>query len=355
SWEPLRWVGVRSYGIYLWHFPIFMITRPQLDVSIDGAPLMFTRLTLTLLIAALSYRFVETPIRQGALGRFWNTWVEAQGKRRLALGMQVAVTSLPVAVAGCALGLFLLNARAPAVPEYLSPVSTPATLKQDVITDHPLAVLQDMRIPVATSEAIQAPAPEAAVDTAITAIGDSVMLGVGEELKNTLSSNIVVDAEQGRLPWRTPAVVQKLRAENKINPIVILHVGNNGIFSAPVFDKLMAELKDVRKIVVVNVRVPRAWEIPNNAMLAEAVKRYPNAVLLDWKGASNDHPELFWKDGLHLRPAGARYYAALVSKLVDSDDPNRSTITIAGLVDTGRPHEQGWPSPNDAGRVRLLP
>jgi peptidoglycan/LPS O-acetylase OafA/YrhL len=70
---PLRWIGLRSYGIYLWHWPVFMVTRPELDVPIDGLPLLALRLVATVVLAALSYRYVETPIRHGALGRAWKT------------------------------------------------------------------------------------------------------------------------------------------------------------------------------------------------------------------------------------------------------------------------------------------
>jgi len=70
---PLCWIGVRSYGIYLWHWPVFMVSRPDLDVPFDGLPLLALRLGVTVLLADLSYRFVETPIRRGALGRTWRT------------------------------------------------------------------------------------------------------------------------------------------------------------------------------------------------------------------------------------------------------------------------------------------
>jgi peptidoglycan/LPS O-acetylase OafA/YrhL len=68
---PLRWVGQRSYGIYLWHWPIFMVTRPYMDVDFDGPPLFALRFGLTFVVAALSYQFLERPIQQGALGRTW--------------------------------------------------------------------------------------------------------------------------------------------------------------------------------------------------------------------------------------------------------------------------------------------
>ena len=68
--KPLRWIGVRSYGLYLWHYPIFCITRPGLDVPLHGWPDLALRLVLSFGAAELSYRFIETPIRSGAIGRY---------------------------------------------------------------------------------------------------------------------------------------------------------------------------------------------------------------------------------------------------------------------------------------------
>ena len=71
GWQPLRWIGLRSYAIYLWHWPIFLVTRPDLDVPLDGWQLLVVRLALVAGIAALSYRWIELPVRHGALGRAW--------------------------------------------------------------------------------------------------------------------------------------------------------------------------------------------------------------------------------------------------------------------------------------------
>ncbi len=80
--QPLRWIGLRSYSIYLWHWPVLMVTRPQLDVPIDGIPLLVMRLFVTGVLAELSFRFIEAPIRAGALGRAWEGWRQAQGAER---------------------------------------------------------------------------------------------------------------------------------------------------------------------------------------------------------------------------------------------------------------------------------
>ncbi|TMK82756.1 MAG: acyltransferase, partial [Actinobacteria bacterium] len=69
GWKPLRWIGRRSYGIYLWHWPVYVVTRPGIDLGWSSGPTLVLRLGLTLLLAELSFRYVEEPIRRGALGR----------------------------------------------------------------------------------------------------------------------------------------------------------------------------------------------------------------------------------------------------------------------------------------------
>jgi len=94
---------------------------------------------------------------------------------------------------------------------------------------------------------------------------------------------------------------------------VIVHVGNNGTITAEQFDEMMGVLAGARRVVFVNVNVPRLWEGPNNAVLADGVRRYPNAVLVDWYAASVDHPEYFVEDGVHLSIEGQRVYADLIA------------------------------------------
>ena len=84
------------------------------------------------------------------------------------------------------------------------------------------------------------------------------------------------------------------------------------------FDEIMGILKDTRRVVFVNARVPRQWQDPNNTVLADGVKRYPNAVLVDWSSASANHPEYFWDDGIHLRPEGATVYAGLIAAAINA-------------------------------------
>ncbi len=70
GWEPLRWIGVRSYGIYLWHEPIIVLTTPASAHGVNVVRAV-AQLAATFVVAALSWRYVEEPIRHGALGRMW--------------------------------------------------------------------------------------------------------------------------------------------------------------------------------------------------------------------------------------------------------------------------------------------
>ncbi len=107
----------------------------------------------------------------------------------------------------------------------------------------------------------------------------------------------------------------------------MIHIGNNGTIDAEQFDQIMAVLSDRKRVIWINVKVPpvagRAWQNPNNAVLAEGVKRYPNAMLLDWYGFSSKHPEVFWGDGIHLRPEGAQAYAELIAQAIKAPIPDK--------------------------------
>ena len=160
-------------------------------------------------------------------------------------------------------------------------------------------------------EPASAPAPTDAPPLRVTAVGDSVMLAAAGDLALAISG-IEIDAEVGR---PVPAAIDVLRAlynTGQLGDVVVVHIGNNSPFSPSQFDEMMELMADVSKVVFVNLKVPRGWEGPNNAVIAEGVTRYPSAVLADWYSASVDHPE-FFLDGVHLRPEGVEAYAQLIA------------------------------------------
>jgi hypothetical protein len=302
----LRWVGLRSYGIYLWHWPVFMVTRPQLDVPLAGFPLLALQLTATVVLADLSYRFVETPIRKGALGRAWRALREARGVRRWWLGAGW-VGAVGTGAAFCvALGLAVAHAQPPAPPSYLA--------VEAIHTAETSSIAPETN--EATSEAAPAdvaPASTSAPTDPVTAVGDSVMIGAAGELNRALD-NPAFGADVGLQPAGAIEILQKRQAASRLGEAVVVHTGNNGSFTAEQFDEMMRVLAHVPRVVFVNVKVPRPWEQRNNDVIAEGVRRYPeNAVLADWHAASADRPELFVEDGIHLQSEGQRIYAGLIA------------------------------------------
>jgi lysophospholipase L1-like esterase len=140
------------------------------------------------------------------------------------------------------------------------------------------------------------------------------MLGAVATLHQAIPNLTLLDARGSRQAPEAIGVLRQLRASGKLGDVVIVHIGNNGVFTAEEFDEMMDVLSGVRKVLVVNVTVPDGYSwVPNNEVLADGVRRYPDrAVLVDWYAASASHPEYFW-DGLHLTPQGAQAYADTIA------------------------------------------
>ena len=334
---PLRWIGLRSYGIYLWHWPVFMVTRPELDVLITGTPLLILRLAATLVFADLSYRFVETPIRRGALGRAWKALREARGARRWWLGAGWAGAVGAGAASCVVLGVALAYAQPPAPPSYLSVESIHTEASAPTPDTRDLGATSKTETPetgTATSTTSEtdtvdlASAPETAAErvektpasapaSRVTAIGDSVMIGAAGELEQTID-NLSIEADVGLQAPAAIDILRKRRDAKQLGEVVVVHIGSNGAFSEEQFEEMMEVLADVHRVVFMNVKIPRPWERPNNAVLADGVQQYSNATLVDWYVASVGRPELFVKDGIHLQHEGQRVYTDLIAEYLEA-------------------------------------
>src|SRR5918993_1351844 len=263
---PLRWIGLRSYGIYLWHWPVFMVTRPELDVLITGAPLLILRLAATLVLADLSYRFVETPIRRGALGRAWTALREARGARRWWLGAGWAGAVGAGAASCVVLGVALAHAQPPAPPSYLSVESIHTESSAPTPDTRDLGATSETETPETgtaastTSETDTVElttAPEAAAERApasrVTAIGDSVMIGATGELEQTID-NLAIEADVGLQAPAAIDILRKRRDAKQLGEVVVVHIGSNGAFSEEQFEEMMEVLAAVHRVVFVNVK-----------------------------------------------------------------------------------------------------
>jgi hypothetical protein len=143
------------------------------------------------------------------------------------------------------------------------------------------------------------------------AVGDSVMLGAAREMQRVMPG-LTVDARVSRHMAAAIDVVRQHRKASPSDQFVVVHIGDNGFIKPGQFDELMQLVKDVPRVIVFNLKEPRRWEEPNNLMIADAVRRFPNAVLIDWRSLGLNHPEYFGKDGIHIGAAGARAYTLLI-------------------------------------------
>ena len=309
--QPLRWVGERSYGLYLWHWPVFELTRPGLDVPLAGTPNLVLRLAVTAALTELSWRLVETPVRAGALQRLRPALVaglrrtasfeqDLTARLTLAAGMTVVLVGAGLAIdRPPASAVQVLDQPYPDRPLAVDPVPTapsPSPLAAPPLPGPPLPLTPLPGTPHTDAPPARArPAPAAAPwkpatpATQVLAYGDSVMLGASAALHRVVRG-IRVDAVVGRQPTALVSDLRYLRKAGLLPPVVVVHSGDNGLFAARTFDTALGALSDRSRVVVVNVRVPRRWQGMVNGLLADTVHRHPNAVLADWNAASANHP-----------------------------------------------------------------
>jgi peptidoglycan/LPS O-acetylase OafA/YrhL len=298
--SAIVWLGVRSYGIYLWHWPVLMLTRGNQDVPFDGPPLVALQVALTVGVAALSYHYVERPFRRhGMRGvrvsvRRWSRSAPRPARFAAVLTASAAVAALAVAVA-------VLPGETPSIPG-LTGIASAA--RGVAITATPEARegadLPDERTAAATKRVGK-----------VLAVGDSVMLGASATLRKALPPGSVVDASVGRqFPEGAMAVTKRLAGMKP--QVVVLHLGNNGFVPFDGLQALMKRLRGTPRVVLVTVRVPLKWQDSVNDAIEYAADHHPNAVLADWHAVSGGSGLLV--DGVHTTPAGARLYARTIAR-----------------------------------------
>lgn len=336
GWEPLRWLGVRSYGLYLWHYPVITLTSPVVDTSGVNLVRAAIQVAASIALAALSWRLIEEPIRRGALESSWRT-MQGTAKGRIRWGRLPLKAWIASAAAVCAICIFCAGA-AVALNDTAASTASPISASASTSSAEPASALSEQPVqapagdpaadpdaepgqgepPAAAGDGTDSADPTAANPEAIasgqgiTAIGDSVLIDAAPDLGRLLPG-IVVDAEVGRQLADTQVVVNRLQAGGQLGSLVIIELGTNGPFTGEQLESLIDSLGPVRQVVLVNTRVPRPWEGAVNSTLAQVSAARPEVILVDWYAASAGHDSYFYQDGVHLTPEGSRAYAALAA------------------------------------------
>lgn len=294
----LVWIGLRSYAIYLWHWPVIMLTRPNQDVPFDGPALLALRIGLIVVLAALSYRFVERPIRR----------MGPQGVKE-AYGRWKTRTNRPFRVATTTGALACLGALALAVA-----LATPSTPSVPGLTTAAAAETRAQAAPgpaVLPTGATESSDPTAAGGP-ILFVGDSVMLSAAPALEQRFGARATIDAEVGREFTKGAQIIRGTLPRMPADTTVVIHLGNNDFIRPEDLDALLAELQDGPKVVLVTVRVPLKWQDSVNEALRSADARFDNVVIADWYAVSGGPGLLV--DGAHVNEKGAALYAETIAE-----------------------------------------
>jgi peptidoglycan/LPS O-acetylase OafA/YrhL len=304
----LRWVGRRSYGIYLIHWPVIVFVSRAPGQQPESRLGVAVQVALILGLAGLSYRLVEEPIRRRGL-------VAVAGQVR---GRVAALTDGgPLARGALAVACVVTVGMTADVTHDLVTATTPEAAQPEVAVIAPVAAsgtapVTTVAAPDPAAPVPAAPAPAPPTYLPVTAIGDSVLVGAAQSLAGRMGPAFAVDAAVGRQMSDAVVLIGDLAARGELRPVVLLHLGNNGPFTAEQIDAVFAAVGPERTVLLVNVLVPRRWEGEVNDQLVAAAGRHPNAVLVDWRSLVTSEPGLTRDDGYHLSASGAERYADLV-------------------------------------------
>jgi len=325
SFKPLRWVGIRSYGIYLWHFPVIVLTSPQWGAD---APSLFRttfQIVLILVLANLSWKYIENPIRKGALSRFCRVVKRGEWKRERSFIGRFVLTA-------CILGLFMCVSAIgfTTTSVALSKGKVISAIQDKVGNEEPppentVRPEPKPETPTEDEKPEEKPEEEApsndeekqpAQDTrSLSVIGDSVMIDVTPHIEEVFP-NAKVDAKIGRQFREAEDLVQQKKSSGSLGEIVVIELGANG----PLSEKRMHNLIEIigdRDIYMITARVPKPWQREVNETITNVAQEYKHVKVVDWFEMSESHPEYIGSDGVHLTLTGAKEYAEFLIKHID--------------------------------------
>jgi len=288
STAPFRWVGQRSYGIYIWHWVIFQMTRPSVDLTGQSWALYLARVLLVLALADISLRWVEIPFRQGVVQNWFRGMKYRSSKVALRQRLSVLLSVITVLAITSSIAVQAINKTNQLAKDAATVASADNQIQADLGST-----------------------------TGLWVTGDSVILGIRSKLESKEHISLI-NARVGRQAPELLAVMRVDQASVPSSPI-IFNLGNNNALSEKTVTEIFEVIKNQPQIIVVNTAVPRPWRDNNNLIISKVAALYPNIKLVDWGQISTGRPELFAPDGVHLSPAGSDVYVDLVlSALVKS-------------------------------------
>lgn len=314
----LKWIGDRSYSIYLWHYPIILLISKGIKASWW---ITLIEIVLSVVLAELSYRFIETPIRHGIIGEYLNI-LRSRPKSRQEKKRQIQVARRSLKVMA---GTFVLT-----VSLILCMVFVPKKNALDTLQKRETKAKETGKMTEEQLAKQKANGSESD-DTICTAdltddeileglnlllVGDSIAVDVTDDFYE-MFPNSVSDTKIGRITSLGKQVLDSYIDEKKWE-------GEGVIFASLSNSPINGELEDIREkigkdmpLFLTTVRIPHeTFEEESNSKIKKFVEENDHTYLIDWYAASEGHDEYFDADDTHLLPAGAKAYAKCIKEAV---------------------------------------
>lgn len=312
----MTYIGQRSYGLYLYHWPVFQMYRRFAGQGLTPYEFVLLML-LALALTELSYRYVEMPVRDGRFGAWWS---RRRDERRMGVLVDGATRSRRAGVMaiGLILPTFALISVATADVK-LNDISQSLAESESAVVNvlgnsSTVTTIAEQDDPLILSGGVTATTTLDGQLIDVLAIGDSVMLGAARELS---ARGATVDALKSRPVRQALEIVNYLKSTRRLGSIVVIHLGTNNTSTAEVFDEIMSSLIDTPLVLFLTVHVPsEPRQTINNRLIRDLPNKYANVKVLDWHSIAGQYQEYLYSDKTHLRPAGARFYADLIMQAV---------------------------------------
>ncbi len=334
---PLVWVGQRSYGIYLWHWPVILIATAALPAVAPGAgpstAVVVTTLVLTFGLSAASYRWIETPVRRDGFRALWRPFVHAERGLVPAGAFALGSVAAVLALAGFAVTTAPPKSAAQLAVERGQRSIAQAERASEVRPATPTTVTTVTAVPVPTDGApAEPPAPPPAWPPGhsvppgdlMVGFGDSVLSGAAPAMYQHFPG-ITLDAEPIR-QWRdAPELVEQAVDSGTIRPVVVLNFGTNAGLKSEENLAALRQVLDIlgptRRIVLVNTVGVSNWVPSTNDTLAAISAEHPNAIVADWHAVVTADPTLLHSDRTHPNMRGIAVYADLIAQALEQLGP----------------------------------
>ncbi len=308
----MRYIGTRSYGLYLYHWPIFVVLRPEVDVPLGTFGTFVLRVALTFAVAEVSYRYLEMPFRRGTALPAMKRWIAsaASPNRRIAI---VAGTTTAVTVAVVAT---IITASAPTAEDYLggrTEVNAAPLVEVGQLTSPGAAVA----VADAPSEPPPAPSEPITAGTPMTVVGDSLAVGAVDGLVALMPATTVDAAVSRQAPEVFDRLTQRHTA-GQLDSVVVIQTGTNGVVADDQLRQTLEQLSDRQRVVLVTSHGPHWWQVQANETLAAVGAEFPNVRIADFASAANGRSDYFVEDGVHLTPVGLDAYTQLITSTVQA-------------------------------------